>query len=166
MEPQIFVQHLAAYNNGLLIGEWLDATQDLSDLETEVKEILSRYPGEEWIIGDYSDFGAIKLSKTESLENIARFAEGIAKYGEAFTVWYQLHNEGEWSDNQFSITGEYSSMDEYVEKYLRDNLPKQIADFRLCGMSVKQLVDREKLKGYFESALDYEVWEGTIYVFN
>ncbi len=42
--PQIYIACLAAYNNGILHGEWIDATQDVSTIYNEIHEMLLTAP--------------------------------------------------------------------------------------------------------------------------
>ncbi|HIF0227108.1 TPA: antirestriction protein ArdA, partial [Legionella anisa] len=42
--PQIYVACLAAYNNGILQGKWIDATQDVSTIYDEIHEMLAKSP--------------------------------------------------------------------------------------------------------------------------
>ena len=44
LNPRIYVACLAAYNNGYLHGEWIDANQDTDDLHAEIKKILASSP--------------------------------------------------------------------------------------------------------------------------
>jgi len=60
-EIKIYVACLAAYNNGYLHGEWIDATQELSDIYDQVNAMLKASPveeeAEEYAIHDYEGFG-------------------------------------------------------------------------------------------------------------
>lgn len=83
--PKIYVVCLAAYNDGILHGEWIDANQDAEDLEMEIKKMLAESPiqsAKEWAIHDQDDFYFVKLSEYESLEDIAEVAAFIAEEGE------------------------------------------------------------------------------------
>ena len=55
--PAIYVADLAAYNNGILHGVWIDATQDIEDIWQAVREMLKATPleevADEWAIHDY-----------------------------------------------------------------------------------------------------------------
>ncbi|MCE3238388.1 MAG: antirestriction protein [Gammaproteobacteria bacterium] len=41
---QIYVACLASYNNGILHGAWIDATQDVELIHSEIKIILEKSP--------------------------------------------------------------------------------------------------------------------------
>jgi antirestriction protein len=63
-EPRIYVACLAAYNNGCLHGEWINANQDADSLHEEVKKILSASPiprAEEFAIHDFENFGDVQI---------------------------------------------------------------------------------------------------------
>jgi antirestriction protein len=89
VEPRIYVACLAAYNNGKLHGEWIDAAQSPEAIHEEIQAMLAQSPepmAEEWAIHDYEGFGDLRLSEYESIEDISRVAELIEKYGEVFTA--------------------------------------------------------------------------------
>jgi len=59
-EPRIYVADLAAYNNGILHGVWIDATTELDDIQEQVRKMLRSSPeqdAEEYAIHDYEGFG-------------------------------------------------------------------------------------------------------------
>jgi len=41
-EISIYVADLAAYNNGILHGVWIDATQDIDDIQEQINDMLAR----------------------------------------------------------------------------------------------------------------------------
>ncbi|MEV8022472.1 antirestriction protein ArdA [Streptomyces sp. NPDC086554] len=70
---QIYAACLAAYNNGILHGEWIDATQDPDSINHEIQLMLERSPikgAEEYAIHDYDGFGGISLGEYESLDDL------------------------------------------------------------------------------------------------
>lgn len=57
--PRIYVACLAAYNNGILYGKWIDADQDADSIRLEIQIMLAGSPvprAEEWAIHDYEGF--------------------------------------------------------------------------------------------------------------
>lgn len=85
--PRIYVADLAAYNNGELHGEWIDAAQEPDAIEREIHEMLERSPepfAEEWAIHDYEGFGGLHLGEFESIASIARVARLIEEHGAVF----------------------------------------------------------------------------------
>ncbi len=58
-EIRIYVADLAAYNNGKLLGVWIDATQDPDDIQEQIYEMLvnsSEGFSEEYAIHDNEGF--------------------------------------------------------------------------------------------------------------
>ncbi len=115
-DPRIYAASLADYNNGNLHGRWIDANQDPNDIHAEIGDMLdtSKIPGaEEWAIHDYEGFGSFRLSEYESIDTVARIAQGIAEHGTVFTHW--VDHVG---------TTDTDSLDHFDEHYLGtwDNL--------------------------------------------
>jgi antirestriction protein len=83
--PQVWIASLSDYNNGDLIGKWVDATS-LASLEQGAEEVLamSRQPGaEELAIHDYDnfgDFGSI-LGEYPNYDDVVAVAQMIEEYG-------------------------------------------------------------------------------------
>ncbi len=71
-EIQIYVACLAAYNNGYLHGAWIDATQDVDDIQDHINKMLESSPvedPEEYAIHDFEGFGSYRLSEYEGIES-------------------------------------------------------------------------------------------------
>ena len=91
-QPKIYAACLAAYNHGVLHGEWIHADQEPDYLHAEILDMLEASPvpgGEEWAIHDYEGFGAFDLHEHEDLATVARVASGIVLHGTAFSHWIQ-----------------------------------------------------------------------------
>lgn len=84
-EIKIYVADLAAYNNGHLHGVWIDATQDLEDIEAEVIAMLAASPvegAEEYAVHDHEGFGDYEVSEYTSLTTLREVAFFIKEYPE------------------------------------------------------------------------------------
>jgi len=71
--PRIYVACLAAYNAGILHGEWIGLDQDIDDIWSEIRNMPSSSPepyAEEWAIHDYDGFGGFHLSEYEGIERV------------------------------------------------------------------------------------------------
>ncbi|MEH6373674.1 antirestriction protein ArdA [Streptomyces sp. KLMMK] len=92
---RIYVACLASYNNGILHGEWLDATQDPDDIYEGITQVLKSSPikgAEEFAIHDYDDFGSIRLGEYESIENVHAIAAALDEWPSSVVAHY--HAEG------------------------------------------------------------------------
>jgi antirestriction protein len=122
-EPRIYVACLAAYNNGQLHGEWIDADQSADELHEAVAQMLAASPqpgAEEWAIHDYEGFGSLRLGEYESLERVAAIAAGIAEHGNAFSAWLSYDESQDVTDTQSfqeAYRGEWDSLRAYAEDY-------------------------------------------------
>jgi antirestriction protein len=121
--PRIYVACLAAYNNGRLHGDWIDADQSADDLHAAVQRMLvaSPEPGaEEWAIHDYEGFGELRLSEWESFERMSAIAAGIAEHGDAFSAWLSYDDSRDPSDVsafEDAYRGEWDSLRAYAEDF-------------------------------------------------
>lgn len=156
--PRIWIGCLAAYNQGILHGEWVDAAQDADDLESIAKEILSRSPvpgAEEFFIADSEGFGALPIGDYTPLSDVSLLAQMIEEIGDPFIAFvglrglsYLLTPKTDLSTlrAQFeeAYLGEYEDAESYAEE--------------LHSFRVQALVQEEKrFPGSF-SLLSYVDW--------
>lgn len=84
-EIRIYVACLAAYNNGKLHGVWIDATQELDDIQDQINIMLEASPeedAEEWGIHDYEGYGSYRLSENEGIQSAHDIACFIEEHGD------------------------------------------------------------------------------------
>lgn len=83
-EIRIYVACLAAYNNGILYGRWINAAQGEEHLWDGIKAVLAASPmldAEEWAIHDYEGFEGASIRECESIQTVAELAAFIDEYG-------------------------------------------------------------------------------------
>jgi len=83
--PRIYVACLAAYNSGILFGEWIRADQSSEDIQDDIQTMLTASPiegAEEWAIHSFEGFCDKTLSEYEDIDNVAKLAEFIIKHGD------------------------------------------------------------------------------------
>jgi antirestriction protein len=124
--PRVYVACLAAYNNGRLHGEWINADQSADELHEDVHRMLAASPepgAEEWAIHDYEGFGELRLSEWESFERVSAIAAGIFRHGDAFSAWLSYDESQDATDMQAfedAYRGEWDSLCAYAENFADD----------------------------------------------
>jgi antirestriction protein len=121
LHPRVWIGCLAAYNNGTLHGDWVDAAVESDEPYESVQRILASSPepnAEEWGIFDYDEFGTYRVQEYDQLEQVARVARGIAEHGPAFAAWAELHDGDESMLAAFedAYCGAYDSEQAWAEE--------------------------------------------------
>ncbi|MBK6895489.1 MAG: antirestriction protein ArdA [Alphaproteobacteria bacterium] len=81
---RIYVACLAAYNDGILHGRWIDATQGEEHIRDAIKAMLAKSPimfAEEWAIHDHEGFEGIGISEYADMASVCAIAAFIDEYG-------------------------------------------------------------------------------------
>jgi antirestriction protein len=126
--PRVYAADLAAYNQGILAGVWIDAAQDPEDIKSEIQEMLAHSPvphAEEWAWHDYEGFGELRLSEFTSIENISRLAKLIEEHGEMFAEVVSHFGGTDYLDEaeramQEGYQGTYRSLTDWAEQHAED----------------------------------------------
>ncbi len=134
-EIRIYVADLAAYNNGKLHGVWIDATQDLDDIQDQINAMLAKSPegfAEEYAIHDYEGFGGCSVSEYQGIQSVHEIACFIEEHpdlaGELLS-----HFGGSIDDARKAIeenySGCYKSLADYAEELTEDTsqIPENLA---------------------------------------
>ncbi len=128
--PRIWVGSMGAYNNGVLLGEWIDATE----ADTKVNELTTEWGkgnpefGDEWFIADHEGFGnAWPGGEWPDLDNLAKLAGALEEHGEAFKAYlgnghYSADRDLDKAIEKFeeAYLGNYENVTEYAEGFLED----------------------------------------------
>lgn len=147
-EIRIYVADLAAYNNGKLHGVWIDATQDLDDIQGQINAMLAQSPegfAEEYAIHDYEGFGGCSVSEYQGIQSVHEIACFIEEYpdlaGELLS-----HFGGSIDDARKAIeenySGCYKSLADYAEELTEDisQIPESLAyyiDYERMGRDME-----------------------------
>ena len=165
LQPRIYVACLAAYNDGRLYGEWIDALQSADEIYAAISEMLANSPianAEEWAIHAYEDFGGVSISESESIETVAEMAAFLAEHGElggellAYTGG-DLEDAARYMEENYC--GEFDSKEDFARSIIEDtyDLPGNIAFYIDYEFFARDLF----LDGY----LDFEVGS-SVHVFH
>jgi len=135
-EVRVYVADLAAYNNGFLHGVWVDATQELDDMQEQVSEMLKASPceevAEEYAIHDYEGFGAYSVSEYEGLESVHEVACFLEEHGEVagdVLAHFVDNLDDARKALEENYNGCYSSLADYAEELTTETseVPQHLA---------------------------------------
>lgn len=131
--PKIYVACLAAYNNGMLHGRWIEANQEAEAIHAEIEEMLSKSPigrAEEWAIHDYEGFCGLRLSESEDIETVAEMAQMIQEHGEAWAKFAEYEGVEHATLERFeeAYAGEWDSEEDFAENLASETMeiPKHL----------------------------------------
>lgn len=119
--PRIYVACLAAYNDGILHGAWIDADQDAWAIYDGIAAMLKASPvaaAEEWAIHDHEGFEGVALSEYEGIDRVAEIAAFITRHGKVgadLIAYYggDVAEAREAAENRY--LGSYASLADYVQ---------------------------------------------------
>lgn len=125
-EIRIYVACLAAYNNGILHGCWINAEQEADDINAAIREMLKASPiegAEEWAIHDYEGFEGAHISEYEGIDQVAELAAFIAEHGELGGKLLAYFGDLETALNVFEheFIGEYDATAGFVREFYEQN---------------------------------------------
>jgi antirestriction protein len=124
--PKIYVACLAAYNEAILHGAWIDASLGLEHVQEEVKKIIDSSPAEsaeEWAIHDYEGFHGIKVDEWDSFETVCEIAEALNEYddekADLFGELYQAYDLEQSKDRlENNYYGCFESYGDFAAEFL------------------------------------------------
>lgn len=126
-EIRIYVACLAAYNNGILHGCWIDANQDAWAIYDGIAAMLKASPipdAEEWAIHDYEGFEGIGIEEYAGIESVAEKAAFVAEHGklgaELVSYYGSLDDAREALEDRYH--GVYSDLADYVQGITEESL--------------------------------------------
>lgn len=179
--PRIYVASLSDYNNGVLHGVWVDAT-DIDDIDEAVKAMLASSPtfkdfpeggpAEEYAIHDYEGFGAYRVSEHAWLARVAEIGAAIEEHGPAVAA-YLAASIGDLDGFEEAFVGHHDSAEEYGAELFEDLVLSQFKHeltpdlLRMFEESIENHIDPKEAG---EDLLhDYSIVDadgGGVYIFN
>lgn len=134
--PSIYVACLASYNNSMLHGVWIDATQSEDDIMKEIWEMLdnsSEPDAEDYAIHDYEGFGNMTIHEYEGISHIVEYASFIQEHGElglALLSDYSIDDAQTMLEEHYQ--GSYDSEVDFARQLFDDCYAHQIPDSLSC----------------------------------
>jgi len=161
-KPRIYVACLAAYNDGYLHGEWIDASQNVEDLHQNVKKILASSPipnAEEWAIHDYEDFGDIRIEEYTGLEKISELVAFLEEHGELGSAAYGYSND---IDDAIKLIeenyhGEFNSEEDFAYHWTHEVDCREIPEYLQPYIDYKAMARDFFVNDFFSLEIDYKV---------
>jgi antirestriction protein len=121
-EIQIYVACLASYNNGILFGEWIDATQSEDEIRSAIASMLKASPiahAEEYAIHDYEGFEDVRIEEYSSIEFIVRVASFIEEHGRIGSAVI-AHFSGDIDEAQTAMENSYHGCFASLADFMQD----------------------------------------------
>lgn len=133
--PQIYVADLAAYNNGILHGAWIDAAQSVDAIQHEIDTILNSSPeanAEEYAIHDYEGFDGFSIHEYDSIERVCKIVEFISvfpDFGADLLAQFSGDIAEAHQHAEQNYCGHYDSVTDFAEELTESStvIPKQLA---------------------------------------
>lgn len=163
LEPRIYVACLAAYNDGYLHGEWINANQDVDALYKETKQMLAKSPiphAEEFAIHDYEGFDDLRIEEYTGLETISELAGFIAEHDElgAAVLSYANCNIDEASrllDERYH--GEHDSEEDFAYYWTHEVDGRKIPEHLQYYIDYKAMARDYFINDFFSIDINYKV---------
>ena len=183
--PAIYVADLAAYNSGILHGNWISLADKSSDeVSEEIEAILAEGTKlysekhtlngkhEEYAIHDYEGFGPIKVGEYDSVsdlvDHVERMSDDPDKYFAYLSAVGDDYGDGFDSDE---VYGPYDSREDYAWETLESAIGTDLTSY-LEGLGVpfanylkfdaKDFAFSESCNG----AVSFGEYGGKVYVIN
>ena len=160
--PRVYAACLAAYNNGILHGRWIDAAQEPADIWREISEMLSASPipnAEEHAFHDFEGFGKADIPEYAGVDTVARLAAFIVERGEDLGGGVLTHFGGEIGDAEAAFedyAGEWKSLADFAQDLTEETgteIPKPLEyyiDWQAMGRDMEMSGDIFTVETGFE----------------
>lgn len=140
--PSIYVACLAAYNNGFLHGQWMDATQEPDEIKAGISKMLAASPvpnAEEYAIHDYEGFETVQISEYHGIDEVHELANFVEENGLLGAELYNHFNS--LNEAKTYLEENYSGFYDSIEDYARE-LNEQTTEI---PQSLQFYIDYEKM---------------------
>lgn len=137
--PQVWIACLQSYNNGRLIGEWVDATdmEYMTEAVERIKLAAIKAAGkdfpvyftmpEEFAIHDYNNFPGNIVSQFGEYPNwkhVVAVAAAIEEHGDMFRAWLEFRDSIDFDEEDIieRCQEQYEGQWDDEESYVRDRV--------------------------------------------
>lgn len=146
--PAIYVANLSAYNDGRLVGKWIeiDSLTDADMVRDEIQAMLKETGGEEYAIHDYNNLPS-SLGEWPDIDQVVEVAHAIEEHGYELVKGYI---------DYFSA----DTLGELEERYNGTHGDEE--DF--ARSIVEDCYDLEKMMGSLAHYFDYEAFARDLFM--
>jgi antirestriction protein len=128
LEPRIYVACLAAYNNGILHGAWIDVEDDEGAVWESINAMLKASPiaaAEEFAIHDYEGFGGVEIAEYAGVARVVEIAAFLRERGMLGALVLShlngdLNAAAEALDDQYQ--GTFRNLAEYMQELTEETV--------------------------------------------
>jgi antirestriction protein len=160
-DPRIYVACLAAYNDGKLHGQWINANQDADCIYEEIREMLSKSPvpnAEELAIHDLEDFCGCQIEEYADITFVAELAAFISEHGKMGAVLlqylnFEIEQANVWMDER------YCGLHDSEEDFARETMEEiySIPDYLQNYIDYEKVARDWFLSDYVSLEVDHQV---------
>ncbi len=167
--PSIYVADLEAYNNGKLVGEWLDLTDynDADELNDAIQDLLKEWGVKEYAIHDAENLPSSMYSEYMGAKDFAELYEmmDLAKENDLpLAVVQEIVSQYD-TDAVNNFYGKYDSAVDFAQQLVDDTGIQSFTDFErylIISETDKRLLSQEMADGYVDDIKDEDDGERLI----
>ena len=129
---RIYVACLAAYNNGILYGAWIDVI-DYDAIWDDINAMLRSSPmphAEEWAIHGHEGFYNIIIEEYEGVDSVLKTATFVEKYGEVGAEIMSYYGDIDSAERAMEehYSGEFDSELDFSSELFDDLYGSEVPD--------------------------------------
>ncbi|CDO60025.1 Antirestriction protein [Candidatus Phaeomarinobacter ectocarpi] len=133
-EIRLYVACLASYNNGILHGVWIDATQSVEAIHDQIAAMLNASQiedAEEYAIHDYEGFESVSIAEYQGIESVIEIAAFIEEHGalggKLIAYFGDLEEAREAISDRYA--GQYPSLEDFARELTEETtcVPQNLA---------------------------------------
>ena len=133
-EIRLYVACLASYNNGILHGAWINATQSVEAIHDQIAAVLNASQiedAEEYAIHDYEGFEGVSIAEYQGIESVAQIAAFIEEHGalggKLIAYFGDLEEAREAISDRY--VGQYTSLEDFARELTEEtiDIPQNLA---------------------------------------
>lgn len=176
--PKVYIADLAAYNEGKLVGEWIDLSEFSSGDEVmdKISELLAKWSEEqgeereEYAVHDMENFPKDLYHESmgeEDFQSVIDYWEAVGNSDypkEVIEEYMSVKGEDNASDAvssmEKSYQGKYSSKSDFAEQLVSDiGMPSNVSDYAYVTDTDRRIIAGEEADNVLDDMTDDEILE-------